>query len=66
MTSGQAGEIASRERTSTPAPSSSAISCSNAVGETTTPLPRKTRTVGRRIPEGIKRSTVFLSPITSV
>ena len=36
---GQAGEILRRERTSTPAPSSSPISCSSAVGESTTPLP---------------------------
>ncbi len=38
-TSGHAGEIASRERTSTPAASSSPISCSSADGDSTTPLP---------------------------
>ena len=38
-TSGQAGEILRRERTSTPAASSSPITCSSADGDSTTPLP---------------------------
>ena len=39
---------------------------SSACGETTTPLPMKQATPSRRMPEGIRCSTVFLPPITSV
>ncbi len=65
-TSGQAGEILRRGRTDTPALSSSPISCSSADGDTTTPLPMYTDTPGRRMPDGISRSTVFRPPMTSV
>ena len=60
-TSGQAGEILSRERTSTPAASSSPISCSSAAGDSTTPLPTKMATPGRSTPDGMRRSTVLLA-----
>src|SRR5215813_198464 len=50
----------------TPAASSSSISATSACGETTTPLPMKQSTSARRMPDGIRCSTVFLPPITSV
>ncbi len=65
-TSGHAGEIDRRERSSTPAPSSSRISAISAEGESTTPLPISTATPGRSTPEGISRRTVLRPPITSV
>ena len=65
-TSGHAGEIFRRERTSTPAASSSPISCSSAAGDSTTPLPTKIATPGRSTPDGMSRSTVFLPAIHSV
>src|SRR5690242_4339058 len=66
MISGVAGLIFTRERTSTPLPSSSAISLISASGESTTPLPIRHRASSRRMPEGIRCSTVFLPLITSV
>ena len=39
--------------------SNSPISCINAAGESTTPLPIKQVTLSRKIPDGIKRNTVF-------
>src|SRR3546814_23819 len=66
MIRGVAGLIFSRERTSTPASSSSPISLISAAGESTTPLPIRHSASSRRMPEGIRCSTVFLPPITSV
>src|SRR5690606_2431287 len=66
MISGVAGLTFSRERTSTPASSSSAISFISAAGESTTPLPIRHSASSRRMPDGIRWSTVFLPPITSV
>ena len=43
----------------TPRLSNSPISCINAAGESTTPLPIKQVTLSRKIPDGIKRNTVF-------
>src|SRR2546422_11500256 len=64
---GQASEIESRATTPrTPAASSSSISATSACGETTTPLPMKQSTVPRRMPDGMRCSTVLLPPITSV
>src|SRR6267143_1116294 len=50
----------------TPAASSSSISATSACGETTTPLPMKQCTLPRRMPEGMRCSTVFLPAMTSV
>src|SRR5258706_11112475 len=50
----------------TPAASSSSISAISACGETTTPLPMKQSTLPRRMPDGMRCSTVFLLPMTSV
>src|SRR5690606_14792973 len=66
MISGVAGLIFRRERTSTPASSSSPISLISAAGESTTPLPIRHSASSRRMPDGIRCSTVFLPPITSV
>src|ERR1051325_9429002 len=65
--SGQASETARRATTlRTPPASSSSISATSACGETTTPLPMKQSTLSRMIPDGIRCSTVFLPPTTSV
>src|SRR6188768_187359 len=66
MISGVAGLIFSRERTSTPVASSSPISFCSAAGDSTTPLPIRHSAPSRRMPEGIRCSTVFLPPMTSV
>src|SRR4051812_25476007 len=50
----------------TPACTSSSISVSSASGESTTPLPMKQSTLPRRMPEGMRCSTVFFVPMTSV
>src|SRR3954462_5547798 len=65
--SGQASEIDRRATTPrTPPASSSSISATSACGDTTTPLPMKQSTKLRIIPDGIRCSTVFLPPMTSV
>src|SRR5438067_2666642 len=65
--SGHASDTESRATTPrTPPASSSSISATSACGETTTPLPMKQSTLPRRIPDGMRCSTVFLPPITSV
>src|SRR5690606_19110845 len=66
MISGVAGLIFSRERTSTPLDSSSSISLRSAAGLSTTPLPIRHSASGRRMPEGIRCSTVLWPPITRV
>src|SRR6185369_3251428 len=66
MIRGVAGLIFRRERTSTPVASSSPISCCSAAGDSTTPLPIRQSTPSRRMPDGIRCSTVFLPPMTSV
>src|SRR5690606_34946004 len=66
MISGVAGEIFSRERTSTPLASSSSISLRSAAGLSTTPLPIRHSASGRRMPEGIRCSTVLRPPMTRV
>src|SRR5580765_4137040 len=66
MISGVAGLIFRRERTSTPFASSSSISVFSACGESTTPLPIRHSVPSRRMPDGIRCSTVFLPLITSV
>src|SRR3954471_990255 len=64
---GHASEMESRATTPrTPAASSSSISATSACGETTTPLPMKQSTLPRRMPDGIRCSTVFFAPMTSV
>ena len=64
--SGQASLIVTLERTSIPACSSVCTSLSNACGDTTTPLPMKHATSCRRMPEGIRCSTVCRPSMTSV
>src|SRR6185312_9857407 len=66
MISGVAGLILTRERTSTPFASSSATSLISASGESTTPLPIRHSASSRRMPEGIRCSTVFLPLMTRV
>src|SRR6185436_11372101 len=66
MISGVAGLIFRRGRTSTPCASSSPISFFSAAGDSTTPLPIRHSTLSRRMPDGIRCSTVFLPLITSV
>ena len=56
----------SRSRAGTPLASSIASSSNSAEGDNTTPLPIRQRTPARRIPEGIRCSTVFLPSMTSV
>ena len=64
--SGQAGEIRSRSSTVTPRSMSASISSNNASSATTTPLPIMQTTPCRRMPDGIRCSTVLCSSITSV
>src|SRR3954469_13089223 len=65
--SGHASEIERRATTpGTPPDSSSSISATSACGDTTTPLPMKQSTLPRMIPDGMRCSTVFLPPTTSV
>src|SRR5690606_5856865 len=66
MISGVAGLIFSRERTSMPLASSSSISLRSAAGLSTTPLPIRHSASGRRMPEGIRCSTVLRPPMTRV
>src|SRR5690606_24567910 len=64
--SGHAGETRSRSVTGTPRASKPFISAASASSETTTPLPIRLITPSRRMPDGIRCSTVFSPPITSV
>src|SRR5690606_28894589 len=64
--SGQAGDTRSRSSTGTPRWRRPSISPSSASRDTTTPLPIRHTTPSRRIPDGIRCSTVFSPPITSV
>ncbi|MNY26615.1 hypothetical protein D3C86_1604740 [compost metagenome] len=62
----QAGLMRRRSRTGTPFSSSLVISLSSASGATTTPLPIRHCTLSRRMPDGIRCSTVFSPSITRV
>src|SRR5437868_4632652 len=65
--SGHASEMERRATTPrTPPASSSSISATSACGDTTTPLPMKQSTLERMMPEGMRCSTVFFVPMTSV
>jgi hypothetical protein len=65
--SGQASDTHRRATTPcTPADPSSSISWMSASGESTTPLPMKQSTFPRRMPDGMRCSTVFFPPMTSV
>src|SRR6056297_632771 len=64
--SGQEGLIRRRSYTGTPRSISAAASSTSASMDRTTPLPIRHRTPSLRIPEGIRCSTVFSAPITSV
>src|SRR6476659_11264398 len=66
MISGVAGLIFRRERTTTPVASSSSISLRRAPGCSTTPLPIRHSASSRRMPDGIRCSTVFLPLMTRV
>src|ERR1700743_326361 len=63
---GQAGLTRRRSNTGTPCAISISASLKNASSDKTTPLPMRQRTCACRMPEGMRDSTVFLPPITSV